>query len=127
MCSLSCTVCRRESTWRVWAGPGQGREGDRELLSHFALGRGFAYGRPPGVGQAVLGVALRGDGGGSQGGYGGALRRLLLEELLRLAVVQRRAAGLEGHRVRAHAGVQAAPRRLDLLQVVVPVQLVVGQ
>lgn len=55
--------------------------------SHFALGGGLAYGDPAGVGQAVLGVTLRGDGRRGQGGYGRAFRRLLLEELLRLAVV----------------------------------------
>lgn len=71
-------------------------------------------------------MALRGDGRRGQGGYGGALGRLLLQELLRLAVVQRGAAGLQGHGVRAHAGVKAAPRRLDLFQVV-PVKLLVGQ
>lgn len=55
--------------------------------SHFALGGGLAYGDPAGVGQAVLGVTLRGDGRRGQGGYGRAFRRLLLEELLCLAVV----------------------------------------
>lgn len=98
----------------------------RELLSHFALRGRLAYGGPAGVGQAVLGVALRGDGRGGQRGYGGALGRLLLEELLGLAVVERRAAGLQGHGVGAYAGVQAAAGRLDLLEVV-PVKLVVGQ
>ena len=30
--------------------------------SHFTLGGGLAYGGPAGVGQAVLGMTLRGDG-----------------------------------------------------------------
>lgn len=95
-------------------------------LSHFALSGRLAYWGPAGVGQAVLDVALGGHGWGGQGGYGGALGGLLLEELLRLAVVQRGAAGLQGHGVGAHAGVQAASGGLDLFQVV-PVKLVVGQ
>lgn len=65
----------------------EGERGRRRPPSHFALGGGLARGGPAGVGQAVLGVTLRGDGGGGQGGYGGAFGRLLLEELLRLAVV----------------------------------------
>lgn len=100
--------------------------GEAGLPSHFALGGGFARGGPASVGQGVLGVALRGDGRRGQSGYGGALGRLLLQELLGLAVVQRGAAGLQGHGVGAHAGVEAASRRLDLLQVV-PVKLLVGQ
>ena len=95
--------------------------------SHLALRGGLASGGPAGVGQAVLGVAVWRGAAGRQRADGGALRRLLLQELLRLPVVQRDAAGLQGHGVGAHAGVEpAAPGRPQLLQVV-PVQLLAGQ
>lgn len=115
----TCTCVSGHGGWgkTLWGGG---------LPSHLTLGGGFACGGPAGVGEGVLGVALRGDGRRGQRGYGGALGRLFLQELLRLAVVQRGAAGLQGHGVRAHAGVKAASRRLDLFQVV-PVKLLAGQ
>lgn len=71
-------------------------------------------------------MTLRGDGWRGQGGYRGAFGRLLLEELLRFAVVQRSTAGLQGHGVCTHAGVQSASRWLDLFKVI-PVKLLIGQ
>ena len=110
--------------------------------SHLTLCGGFAGDRggggggdggPAGVRQAVLGVAVQGRGGGRGGGGqcadGGALRlRLLLQQLLRLPVVQGGAGGLQGDGVGPHAGVEPAghPRRLQLLQVL-PVELLTGQ
>lgn len=71
-------------------------------------------------------MALGCDGDGGQRVYGRTLRRLLLEQLLCLAIVQRGAAGLQGHSVRVHARMKTTPRRLQLLQVL-PVQLLAGE
>lgn len=94
-------------------------------MSDLALSGGLAIGGPARVGEVGGGVALR--GGGGCGVDAGALRLLLLQQLLGLAVVQRGAAGLQRDGVGAHAGVEpAAAAHLQLLQVL-PVELLARQ
>lgn len=94
-------------------------------MSDLTLCGGLAVGGPACVGEVGGGVTLR--GGGRCGVDAGALRLLLLQQLLSLAVVQRGAAGLQRDRVGAHAGVEpAAAAHLQLLQVF-PVELLARQ